>query len=130
MKPYPVQAGLEMATATERKDPSLRKATLLCLAALTVMAGATLAPSLPALENHFVDTANSELLTRLVLTLPALFIALFAPLAGVVFDRFGLAAGFSFAGIFLLLLATAVAAAALWRLLERAHFIHVPRIEK
>nr|WP_281383062.1 MFS transporter [Microbulbifer rhizosphaerae] len=59
------------------------------MAALTVMAGATVAPSLPALENHFADSANSELLTRLVLTLPALFIALFAPLAGVVSDRFG-----------------------------------------
>jgi MFS family permease len=45
-------------------------------------------------------------------------------------DRFGLAAGFSFAGILLLLLATAMAVAGLWRLLERTQFIYAPRIEK
>lgn len=66
-----------------------RRIALLCLAALTVMSGATIAPSLPALQLHFADNPHSELLTRLVLTLPALFIALFAPLAGVVSDRFG-----------------------------------------
>lgn len=65
------------------------RATLLCLAALTVMCGATIAPSLPALQLHFADTPHSDLLTRLVLSLPALFIALFAPLAGIISDRFG-----------------------------------------
>lgn len=49
------------------------------------MAGATVAPSLPAMEEHF----HADLLVRLVLTLPALFIALAAPLAGWLADRFG-----------------------------------------
>ncbi|WP_193161564.1 MFS transporter [Microbulbifer hainanensis] len=65
------------------------RATLLCLAALTVMSGATIAPSLPALQAHFADSRHSELLIRLVLTLPALFIALGAPAAGFAADRWG-----------------------------------------
>ncbi|AMX01816.1 MFS transporter [Microbulbifer thermotolerans] len=67
----------------------LRRATLLCLAALTIMSGATIAPSLPALQAHFANHADSQLLSRLVLTLPALFIALCAPVAGAICDRFG-----------------------------------------
>jgi MFS family permease len=41
------------------------------------------------LEAHFALVENAELLTRLALTMPALFIALCAPFAGVVADRFG-----------------------------------------
>lgn len=67
----------------------LRRRTLLCLAALNVMSGATIAPSLPALQAHFAGNPDSQLLSRLVLTLPGLFIALCAPLAGAVSDRFG-----------------------------------------
>ncbi|MFC6632902.1 MFS transporter [Microbulbifer taiwanensis] len=67
----------------------LRRATLLCLAALTIMSGATMAPSLPALQSHFAGHPDSELLSRLVLTLPALAIALCAPIAGAIADRFG-----------------------------------------
>lgn len=66
-----------------------RKATLLLIAALTIMSGATIAPSLPAIEAHFAATKNAGLLTRLVLTLPALFIAFCAPFAGGLADRFG-----------------------------------------
>ncbi|WP_323845338.1 MFS transporter [Microbulbifer magnicolonia] len=67
----------------------LRRTTLLCLAALNVMAGATIAPSLPALQTHFAGTPDSELASRLVLTLPGLFIALCAPIAGAISDRCG-----------------------------------------
>ncbi|MCO1335605.1 MFS transporter [Microbulbifer sp. OS29] len=63
--------------------------TLLCLAALTIMSGATVAPALPALQLHFSDVPNSELLSRLVVSLPALSIALCAPVAGIVSDRYG-----------------------------------------
>jgi MFS family permease len=65
------------------------KATLLLIAALTIMSGATIAPSLPAIEAHFASAENAGLLTRLVLTLPALFIAFCAPFAGGLADRFG-----------------------------------------
>lgn len=65
------------------------KATLLCASSLTVMAGATIAPSLPAMQDHFAGTPNAELLVKLVLTLPALFIVIGSPIAGLIVDRFG-----------------------------------------
>jgi MFS family permease len=67
----------------------LTKATLLLVSTLTVMAGATIAPSLPAMQDHFKDVENAALWVRLVLTLPALFIVFGSPIAGVVVDRFG-----------------------------------------
>jgi MFS family permease len=62
---------------------------LLFASSLTVMAGATIAPSLPGLRDHFIALPNVDLLVRLVLTIPGLAIALAAPLAGGVADRFG-----------------------------------------
>ena len=63
--------------------------TLLIGASLTVMSGATIAPGLPGMRAHFEGVPEAELLTRLVLTVPALFIALGAPLAGLVIERVG-----------------------------------------
>lgn len=63
--------------------------TILAITSLTIVAGATIAPSLPGIRDHFVDTPGVELLTRLLLTIPALAIALFAPGVGWVLDRYG-----------------------------------------
>ena len=63
--------------------------TLMMASSLTVMAGAIISPSLPALYDHFQDVEGVAFLSRLVLTLPALFIALCSPLAGVIVDRLG-----------------------------------------
>ena len=65
------------------------KATLLFTSTLTVMSGATIAPSLPAMQNYFADVPNSALLVRLVLTIPALFIAMGGLFAGQLADRLG-----------------------------------------
>lgn len=65
------------------------KATLLVVSTLTVMAGATIAPSLPAMREGFAEVPNVDYLVRLVLTMPALFIALGAPVVGVLIDRVG-----------------------------------------
>jgi MFS family permease len=65
------------------------KITLLLVSTLTVMSGATIAPSLPAMREHFADVPNADYLVRLALTLPALFIALGAPMVGVTIDRLG-----------------------------------------
>ena len=67
----------------------LVKATLLLSSSLTVMAGATIAPSLPAMRDYFAATPNADYWVRLVLTVPALFIAIGAPFVGTVIDRFG-----------------------------------------
>lgn len=58
------------------------KLALLLAGSLTVMSGATIAPALPELKRAFADTANIEYLSRLVLTLPALSIAIISPFAG------------------------------------------------
>ncbi|PAX55203.1 MFS transporter [Brunnivagina elsteri] len=65
------------------------KATLLVISTLTVMSGATIAPSLPAMREYFNNFPNADYLVRLALTLPALFIALGAPLVGIIIDKLG-----------------------------------------
>jgi MFS family permease len=66
-----------------------QRLSLLLCATLTVMAGATIAPSLPGIEVRFSHLDHAALLARLVLTMPALTIAMCAPLAGVLADRIG-----------------------------------------
>lgn len=81
-----------LATPTDAAASlSMRGATLtlLLVSSLTVMSGATIASSLPALQAHFSETPNVELLTRLVLTVPAAAIVVSAPLAGILADRIG-----------------------------------------
>ncbi len=65
------------------------KATLLLTSTLTVMSGATIAPSLPAMQEYFANVENSALLVRLVLTIPALFIAIGGLFAGQLVDKMG-----------------------------------------
>ncbi|HIK16630.1 MAG TPA: MFS transporter [Leptolyngbyaceae cyanobacterium M33_DOE_097] len=72
-----------------KPNAPLVKATLLLSSSLTVMAGATIAPSLPAMRDYFAAIPNADYWVRLVLTLPALFIAITAPFVGTVIDRFG-----------------------------------------
>jgi MFS family permease len=69
------------------------KLTLLLSSSLTVMAGATVSPALPAMKQHF-ETAIADpdlraTLVKLVITLPALFIVIGSPIAGMIVDRFG-----------------------------------------
>lgn len=70
-----------------KKKPT--KVTLLLAATMTVMAGAIVAPSLPNISKVFAGTPHIELLSKLVITLPALFIAIFSPPAGRIADRLG-----------------------------------------
>jgi MFS family permease len=63
--------------------------TLLFTSTLTVMAGAIIAPSLPVMRDVFEEVAWVGMGVRLVLTMPALFIVLGAPLAGWIADRYG-----------------------------------------
>lgn len=66
-----------------------KKVTLLLVSSLTIMAGATIAPTLPAMRAYFAGEPNSDFLVRLVLTLPALFIVIGSPAAGFIVDKFG-----------------------------------------
>ncbi|AGT08620.1 MFS transporter [Paracoccus aminophilus] len=65
------------------------KATLLAVAALTIMSGTVVSPSLPAIRQAFAGQSNVELMSRMVLTLPALFVVVSAPIAGAMADRYG-----------------------------------------
>ena len=55
-------------------DSILTKITLILVSTLTVMSGATIAPSLPAMREYFAEVPHADYLVRLVLTLPALLI--------------------------------------------------------
>lgn len=65
------------------------KAAILGASSLTVLAGAIVAPALPSIALHFQDHPQSELLVRLIVTLPALAIALTASPMGWAADRLG-----------------------------------------
>jgi len=78
------------SAVTADLDQSLAvRFTLLLTGTLTIMAGSTISPALPALADHFQDSPNVAYLSRFLITLPSIVIAIFAPLAGLVIDRFG-----------------------------------------
>ncbi len=78
-----------MANEHPHPHPGLRKFTLLAVSALTIMSGATISPSLPDMAHVFADSEHVDVLVKLVLTMPAIFIAVLAPFAGWIVDRFG-----------------------------------------
>lgn len=65
------------------------KWTLLLVSILSIMAGTAVTPALPSIQQAFAGQPNVEVLSRLVLTMPALFIVIFATLAGAAADKFG-----------------------------------------
>ncbi|WP_309573519.1 MFS transporter [Deinococcus sp.] len=67
----------------------ITQVTILLLAALTIMSGATIAPALPAMQAHFAGTPNAAFLVKLALTIVGLVIAISAPLSGTLADRYG-----------------------------------------
>jgi len=73
---------------TSGRSPYLLPVLLAC-ASLTVMSGATIAPGLPGLVEHFKDYPEADFLSRLILTAPGLAIACSAALAGWVADKLG-----------------------------------------
>lgn len=77
------------APSPPNPDSFVIKATLLLASTLTVMSGATIAPSLPAMQIQFAELANAEFWVRLVLTMPALFIVIGSPIAGQLVDTIG-----------------------------------------
>jgi MFS family permease len=69
------------------RDP--RVIALLMAASLTTMANATISPALPGLERLFADSPNAAMLVRLLVPAPSFSVAIFAPFAGLVADRYG-----------------------------------------
>ncbi|MFY0727219.1 MFS transporter [Pseudomonas sp. NFX15] len=76
--------------SSERRQAGLAQSLLLLLGScLPVLGAVLLAPVLPRMQAHFADVAGSAVLVPIVLTLPALVIALLAPFAGMIADRLG-----------------------------------------
>ncbi len=73
----------------ERQAGTLQGILLLLPITMAVMGLIVLVPVLPAIMAHFHDVEGVEYLVPLMLTLPALCVALLSPIAGVVVDFFG-----------------------------------------
>ncbi|MBU2064984.1 MAG: MFS transporter [Gammaproteobacteria bacterium] len=72
------------------RQAGLPQSLLLLLGScLPVLGAVLLAPVLPRMQEHFVETPGATVLVPIALTLPALMIALLAPFAGVIADRLG-----------------------------------------
>jgi MFS family permease len=65
------------------------KISLLMLATMGVMSGIAIVADLPLISHHFAGIAHIEFLSKLLLTVPSLVIALVAPFAGMIIDRYG-----------------------------------------
>ncbi|MEV6160714.1 MFS transporter [Streptomyces sp. NPDC052052] len=64
-------------------------AVLMAGSCLPVLGAVLLAPVLPRMQDHFATVPGSSALVPVVLTVPALALALLAPFAGVIVDRLG-----------------------------------------
>lgn len=73
----------------ERQARLPQSLLLLLGSCLPVLGAVLLAPILPRMQAHFADTPGVAVLVPIALTLPALMIALLAPVAGIIADRLG-----------------------------------------
>ncbi len=63
--------------------------SLLLIAMLGIMSGITVVSSLPLIAHKFSNIEHIEFLSKLMLTIPSMMIAIFAPFAGYIVDKFG-----------------------------------------
>ena len=63
--------------------------SLLLVATIGIMSGITVVASLPLMSQTFSEIPNIEFLSKLMLTIPSIVIALFAPFAGHLVDKWG-----------------------------------------
>jgi MFS family permease len=78
-----------MLHSLERRSAVTQGVVLTLAPILAVMGFVLVAPILAGMQAHFQGVAHSEIWVPLVMTAPALCIALLSPLAGVLADRFG-----------------------------------------
>jgi MFS family permease len=79
-----------MRSTPEHRQADWRQGWILVISGfLPVMAIIALAPTLPTLLGHFRNVPNPALMVPLLITAPSACIALFAPGAGAIADRFG-----------------------------------------
>ncbi|QCG89013.1 MFS transporter [Azospirillum sp. TSH100] len=85
--------GCKMSDAVVRVVPSraatAQSVSLILPVILPVMAAVLVAPVIPDISRAFAAEPNAGLLVPVAITIPALMLALFSPLAGWLADRFG-----------------------------------------
>lgn len=76
-----------MSAVTQRVP--LRELTLMACSMITIIGTTAIAASLPHMSDAYASEPGSRVLVNVVLTLPALSVALFGPLVGAAADRWG-----------------------------------------
>ena len=77
------------APAATPPAPRFQATLLMAGSCLPILGAVLIAPVLPKMQDHFASTPGAEALTLLALSIPALALALLAPFAGALVDRFG-----------------------------------------
>lgn len=67
----------------------MRTLSLLLVSMLTMLSGTVIVASLPTISKVFADIPHIDIVSRLILTLPSLVIAITAPFFGILSDRIG-----------------------------------------
>ncbi len=90
-RPGPVLPREDPASRTRPSGAAHRMRVTLLMAGscLPILGAVLIAPVLPSMQDHFEHSAGASVLVPLVLTVPALALAVLAPVAGAVVDRFG-----------------------------------------
>ena len=65
------------------------KASLLLLATMGVMSGIAIVTTLPLIAKHFNEIENIDFYSKLLLIIPSVIIAIFAPFIGIIVDKVG-----------------------------------------
>ena len=74
---------------TVRKAGTLQGILLLAGSCMPVLGSVLITPVLPQLSEHFAEVPGAEILVPMIVAIPALIIAIFAPFAGQIVDRLG-----------------------------------------
>ncbi len=75
--------------AVESNRTTLRNITILLGGTCSVLAAVMISPALPGMAQAFAGVPNADFLVRMVLTMPALFVAIGALFVGGLLDRWG-----------------------------------------
>lgn len=71
------------------EKPKRLKLALMLVATMTIMSGVTVVASLPLMSETFKEIKNIDFLSKLMLSIPSLVIAVFAPIVGLFSDKTG-----------------------------------------
>ncbi|WP_019180868.1 MFS transporter [Microbacterium yannicii] len=80
---------LDVEKTSTRRAGAWQAALLLAGSCMPVMGSVLITPVLPQLSQEFGDQPGSDVLVPMIVAIPALMIAIFAPFAGQIIDRVG-----------------------------------------